>query len=152
MLVSSYEFSDIIFCESLNISKAISDYGAQAFALHNPSASLPTFLIMCSSSHKTRKVGDILHLPRHLILTLLDDITSHGFLFKDEIYHLLGCSSHGSNSQALLLSYQLISVSLHRSSFHPSTIYIYDLVEHILLLPKRKILLSFYGYIRSYNI
>ena len=29
MLVFSYEFADIIFCESLIISEAISDYGAQ---------------------------------------------------------------------------------------------------------------------------
>ena len=28
MLVSSYEFYDILFCESLIISEAISDYGA----------------------------------------------------------------------------------------------------------------------------
>ena len=34
MLVLSYEFVDIRFCELLVISKAISDYGAQAFALH----------------------------------------------------------------------------------------------------------------------
>ena len=41
MLVLSYEFADIIFCELLVISEAISDYGAQAFALHSPRASLP---------------------------------------------------------------------------------------------------------------
>ena len=33
MLVSSYEFADIIFFESLVISEAISYYGAQAFTL-----------------------------------------------------------------------------------------------------------------------
>ena len=33
VLVSSYEVSDILFCESLAISEAISYYGAQAFTL-----------------------------------------------------------------------------------------------------------------------
>ena len=33
MFVSSYEFADIIFCESLVNYKAISDYGSQAFTL-----------------------------------------------------------------------------------------------------------------------
>ena len=36
MLVLSYEFDDIIFCELLHIYEAISDYGAQAFILHSP--------------------------------------------------------------------------------------------------------------------
>ena len=45
MLVLSYEFDDIIFCELLVISEAISDYGAQTFALHSPRDSLPTFLL-----------------------------------------------------------------------------------------------------------
>ena len=49
MLVSSYEVSDIVFFDSLVISKAISDYGAQAFALHSPKASLS--LVTCSSPH-----------------------------------------------------------------------------------------------------
>ena len=44
VLVSSYEVSDIVFCESLLNSEAISDYGSQSFALHSPKASLPTFL------------------------------------------------------------------------------------------------------------
>ena len=66
MLVISYEFVDIRFCEILVIYKAISDYGAQAFTLHSPRDSLPTFLITCSSPHKTSKVEDILHPPGHL--------------------------------------------------------------------------------------
>ena len=45
MLVLSYEFADIIFCELLDIFEAISDYGAQAFSLHGPRASLP--LVTC---------------------------------------------------------------------------------------------------------
>ena len=97
MLFSSYEFADILICESLIISEAISDYGAQAFALHSPRASLPLYLITCSSPHRTSKDGDILHSPGHLLLTLGDDFTSHGLMFKDEIYQLFGISSHGSN-------------------------------------------------------
>ena len=50
------------------------------------------------------------------------DFISHGLMFKDEIYHLLRYSSHGSNSQAPFLSHQLISIALHGSSFHPATI------------------------------
>ena len=75
MLVSSYEFDDIIFCESLIIYEAISDYGAQAFSLHSPRASLPIYLITCSSPHRTSKDGDILHPPGHLLLTLGADLT-----------------------------------------------------------------------------
>ena len=118
MLVSSYEFADIIFFESLVISEAILDNGAQAFALHSPKDSLPTFLTTCSSPHRTSKVGYILHPPGHLLLTLGDDFSSHGLMFKDSIYHFIGCSSHGSNSQEPLLSHQLISAALHGFSFH----------------------------------
>ena len=139
MLVLSREFADIIFCESLVISEAISDYGAQEFTLHSPRASLPTYLITCSSPHRTSKDGDILHSPGHLILTLEADFTSHGSMFKAEIYQFLGFTSHGSNFQALFLSHQLISVVLHGSSFHLAVVYASNSVQHILLIPKRKI-------------
>ena len=43
MLVSSYEIANILICESLIISEAISYYGAQSFTLHSPRDSLPTF-------------------------------------------------------------------------------------------------------------
>ena len=75
MLVFSYEFADIIFFESLIIYEAISNYGAQAYALHNPRASLPIYFITCSSPHRTSKDGGILHSPGHLLLTLRDDFT-----------------------------------------------------------------------------
>ena len=61
VLVLSYEFADIRFCELLVISEAISDYGSQLFALHSPRASLP--LVTCSSPHRTSKEEDILHPP-----------------------------------------------------------------------------------------
>ena len=60
-------------------------------------------------------------------------------MFKDEIYQFLGCSSHGSNSQAPFLSLHMISAALHGSNFHRATIYISNSVEDIILLPKRKI-------------
>ena len=97
MLVFSYEFVDIIFCESLVISEAISDYGAQAFALHSPRASLP--LVICTSPHRTSKEEAILRPLGHLLLILADDFTTHALLFNAEIYKVLGCSSHGSNTQ-----------------------------------------------------
>ena len=53
VLVSSYEVSDILLCDSLYISEAISNYGSEAFVLNSPSASLP--LITCSSPHRTGK-------------------------------------------------------------------------------------------------
>ena len=93
----------------------------------------------CSSPHRTSKVADILHLPRHLILTLGADFNSHRLFFKASIYHFIGCSSHGSNSQEPLLSLLMISAALHWSSFHRVTTYISDSVECIVLLPKRKI-------------
>ena len=86
MLVSSYEFADIIFCKSLVIYESISYYGAQAFTLHIPKASLPIYLFTCSSPHRSSKDGDILHSPGHLLLTLGVDFISHGLMFKDAIY------------------------------------------------------------------
>ena len=140
MLVSSYEVADILLCDSLSILESISDYGAQAFALNSPSASLP--LITCSSPHRTSKEEDFLHLPGHLLLTLGDVLTTHGFLFMDETYHFLEFSSHYLNSQEPFLTFQLTSVALDGSSLHPTTIYIFYLVEHIILLPKRNITLD----------
>ena len=102
VLVSSYEVSDILFCESLDISEAISDYGSQAFSLHSPRASLP--LVTCSSPHRTSKEEDILHLHEHFLLTLGDDFTTHGLFFKAKIYQIIWFSSHGLNSQELFLS------------------------------------------------
>ena len=75
----------------------------------------------------------------HLLLTLGADFTSHGSIFKAATYKLLGFTSHDSNSQALFLSHQLISVALHGSSFHLAVVYVLDSVEHIPLIPKRKI-------------
>ena len=79
MLVSSYEFADIIFFELLVIFEAILDYGDQAFTLHSPRDSLP--LVTCSSPHRTSKEEDILHPPGHLLLTFGADFTTHSFLF-----------------------------------------------------------------------
>ena len=76
MLVSSCEVFDILFCESLVISEAISYYVAQAFTVHSPRASLP--LVTCSSPHRTSKEEDILHPPEHSLLTLRADFTTHG--------------------------------------------------------------------------
>ena len=152
MLVLSYLIYDIIFCELLVISEAISYYGSQPFALHNPMASLPIYLITCSSPHRTSKVGDILHLPRHFLLTLGADSTSHGLMFNAKIYQFIGCSSHGSNSQAHFLSHQLISAALHGSSFHPAAVYIPDSVGHIILYLKRNIppdISTLFGFIGS---
>ena len=139
MLVLSYEFADIRFCELLVISEEISVYGAQAFTLHSPRASLPIYLITGSSPYRTSKDGDFLHSPGHLLLTLGVDFTSLGLMFKAEIYQVIGCSSHGSNSQSLFLSYLFIAVALHGSSFHLAVVYIFYLVEHFILHSKRKI-------------
>ena len=70
-------------------------------------------------------------------------------MFKAPIYQFLGFSSHGSNFQACFLSHQLISVALHGSSFHLAAVYVPDLVEHILLLPKMNItpeIISLFGF------
>ena len=75
-----------------------------------------------------------MHSPGQLFLTLGDDFTSHGLMFKADIYHFFGCSSHGSNSQAPFLSHQLISIALHGSSFHLADVCIFYSVEHFLLL------------------
>ena len=117
----------------------ISDYGAQAFALHIPKASLPFYLITFSSPHRTSKDGDILHLLGHLLLTIGDDFNSHSLMFKDAIYQFLGFSSHDSNYQAIFLSHQLILVALHGSIFYLAVVYVSNSVDHMFLLPKTKI-------------
>ena len=137
VLVSSYEVADILFCKSLDISEAISDYGAQAFTLQSPRDSLP--LVTSSSPHRTSKEEDILHPHGHLLLRFGADFTTHGLLFKAATYQFLECSTHGLNPQALFLSYQLILVALHGSNFHLAAVYVPDSFEHIFLLPKRKI-------------
>ena len=103
MLVSSYEAADILLCDSLSILESISDYGAQAFALHNPSASLP--LITCLSPHITSKEEDILHPSEHFLLKLGADFTTHGLLFMATKYQFLECSSHFLNPQEPFLTY-----------------------------------------------
>ena len=120
MLVLSYEFDDIIFCELLDSYEALSYYGAQEFTLHSPKASLP--LVTCSSPHRTSKEEDILHLLGHLLLKIGADFTTHGFLFNSETYQFLECSTHGSNPQEPLLFLQMISAALHGSSFHRAVV------------------------------
>ena len=124
----------MFLCDSLAILEAISYYGAQAFALHSPEAFLP--LVTCSSPHRTSKEEDILHLLGHLLLKFGADFTTHGFLLKAATYQFLECSTHGLNPQEPFLSLQMISVSLHGSSFHREVVYISDSVECIVLLPK----------------
>ena len=84
MLVFSHEFVDIRFCESLDILDDILDYGAQSFSLHGPIPPPPSCSITFSSPYSSSKDGYLLHLLGHLLLTLRDDISSHGSMFKDE--------------------------------------------------------------------
>ena len=137
VLVSPYEVADILLCDSLDILEAIADYGDKSFTLNSPSASLP--LITCSSSHRTRKEEYFLHPPGHLLLTLGVVLTTHGLLFMATTYQFLECSSHVLHPQEAFLTYQLTSFAIHGSSLHPAAVYISDLVEHIVLLPNRKI-------------
>ena len=74
-----------------------------------------------------------------MLLTIGAVFTTHGFLFMATTYQFLDCYSHVMNPQEPFLTYQLISVALHGSSLHLPTVYISDLVEHIILLPKRRI-------------
>ena len=96
-------------------------------------------MVTCSSPHKTSKEEDILHLLGHLLLIFGADFTTHGFLFKDATYQFIECSTHGSNPQEPFLSLQMISTTLHGSSFHHAAVYISDSVEYIVHIPKRKI-------------
>ena len=134
-----------------DIFEAISDYGAQAFALQSPRDSL--LLVTCSSPHRISKEEDILHLLGHLLLRNGADFTTHGLLFKAATYHFLECSTHGSNPQEPFLSLQMISATLHGSSFHCVAIYISDSVEFIVLLPKWNIppyIFIYFGFIGSH--
>ena len=80
-----------------------------------------------------------MHFPGHLFLRLGADFTSHGLIFKATTYNFLGFTSHGSNSQEFFLCHQLISIALPGSSFHLAAVYVLDSIDHIPLLPKRKI-------------
>ena len=57
----------------------------------------------------------------------------------DSTYLIREGGSHVLNPQEPFLTYQLILVSQHGSSLHPTPVYISDLVEYIILLPKRNI-------------
>ena len=96
-------------------------------------------MVTCSSPHRTSKDEDILLPLGHLLLNIGADFTNHGFLFRAATYHFLECSTHGSNPQEPFLSLQMISATLHGSSFHRAAIYISDSIECIVLLPKWKI-------------
>ena len=80
-----------------------------------------------------------MHPPGHLLLKLGAVLTTYGFLFVDETYQFLEFFSHVLNPQEPFLTYQLTSVALHGSSIHPTVVYIFYLVAHIILLSKRKI-------------
>ena len=114
----------------------------QTMELKHSISTVPMLLYHWSHAHlltELVKKKVILHLPEHLLLTLGDDFTTHGFLFMATTYQFLECSSHVLNPQEPFLTYQLTSVALHGSSLHPSAAYISDLVEHIILLSKRNI-------------
>ena len=90
---------------------------------------VPSILYLWSQAHllTTSKEEDILHPLGNLLLKIGADFTTHGFLFKAETYQFIECSTHGSNPQALFLSYQLISVALHGSNFHPQSMFLIHL-------------------------
>ena len=90
-------------------------------------------------SYRTSKEEDFLHPPGHLLLKLGAVLTTHGLLFMAATYQFLYFSSHSLNSQEPFLAFQLTSVALHGSNLHPVAVYISDLVEHIILIPKRNI-------------
>ena len=80
--VSSHEFDDMKFCDFMDILEGISSYGAQAFALHGPEPPLLSYMITCTLPYRRNEIGDILHSLGHSLLTLGDDFTSHGSMFK----------------------------------------------------------------------
>ena len=96
-------------------------------------------MVTCSSPHGTGKEENFLHPSGHLLLTLGVVFTTHGLMFMDATYQFLECSSHGLNPEEPFLTYQLISVALHGSSLHPAAVFIFYLVKHTILLPKRNI-------------
>ena len=96
-------------------------------------------MITCSSPHRNAKEEDFLHPLGHLLVTLGAVLTTHGLVFMAGRYQFLEFSSHVMNPQEPFLTYQLTSVALHGSSIHLAVVYISDLVEHFILLPKRKI-------------
>ena len=72
------------------------------------------------------------------------DFTTHVFIFKAATDKFLECSTHGLNPQEPFLSLQMISATLHGSSFHRVAVYISDSIECIVLLPKWKIPLDIF--------
>ena len=94
----------MIDSDTLDVWEDIQDYGSQAFTLHGPMPPHPSYMITCTLPYNDNEIGYILHLLGHFLLTSGDDFTSHGSMFKAETSQLLGFTSHGSNSQAPMLS------------------------------------------------
>ena len=80
-----------------------------------------------------------MHSLGQFLLTYGADFTSLGSIFKAATSQLLGFTSHGSNSQAVLLAHQFTSVSLHGPIIYYGVVYVSDLVEKIHVLPRKKI-------------
>ena len=83
--VSSHEFTDVLDSDSLDILKAISDYGSRKFDLHGLMPPPLSYMITCMLPYNDTKFGDIMHSHGHFLLTSGDDFTSHGSMFKDSL-------------------------------------------------------------------
>ena len=64
------------------------------------------------------------------LIILLNQNHPNRSILKVATYKFLRFTSHGSNSQEIFLSHQLISVALHGSSFHLADVYVPNSVEH----------------------
>ena len=81
MSVYFYELLILHFVISCIFLEAISDYGAQAFALHGP-MSPPSCSITYSSPHSARNDGYLLHSFGWILLSFGDESTSHGLKYQ----------------------------------------------------------------------
>ena len=78
MSTSSGEFTDIKYCDFMDILKDISYYRAYKFALLSFMSC--AYMITCSSPHS--KYGYLFHSLGHFLLTPRADFTSHCLMFK----------------------------------------------------------------------
>ena len=114
----------------------IATHGAHAFALFDPIPSLCSYLITCTHPLCANKDGDIIHSLGHLFHLSGAHLISTGSNFKSS--HHLG-ADYKSQDPSLFPSHHWILVVLHGPSIHLGVVYVFDLGEHIYILPKKKI-------------
>ena len=96
-------------------------------------------MITCVSPCSASKYGDLLHSLGCLILSFGVGCTSHALKHKVHQDSFVCDSNIKMNEHSMFLFCQIILVALHGLRIYYIVFYVPNQVEHIPLLPKRKI-------------